>query len=213
MNENKNTNTKKSIALAIAGVVLAGVAGGIGGYVLADDSAKVADLQNEIAQLQSQEPLIVTEIVEKEVEVIKNVTQIVEKEVLVDNANLSKVMSFVEDNYDEDLTVDYIVFEIDAINSTENLIRNKFVELLEDADFFKKGEVLRGFSADELSIRKLSDYTIVSRDFEDKDLNLSYELTIKAKEDKSSENFTFVIEVPFEAGKIVADEIVVELKE
>ena len=47
-------------------------------------------------------------------------------------------MSFVEDNFDEDITVGYIVFETDAKIDAEAYIRSNMISLLDDNDFFEK---------------------------------------------------------------------------
>jgi len=164
----------------------------------------VADYNAKLAALPAEK--IVTVV--KEVPV--NVT--VTKEVLVDNSNLAKVMDFVEDNFDEDITVDYIVFETDAKIEAEAYIRSNFKTLLKDNDFFDDGEALDGYRTTEVSIRDISDAEVGYTDYEDKDVTLSYEVKIKALEDgEDKEYVSFTFEIPFEDGVLIKEDVEVDL--
>jgi len=152
--------------------------------------------------------------VDKVVEVIKevpvNVT--VTKEVLVDNGKLGIAMEFIQDNIDEDVTLDYVVFETDAINLAEGYINSKMIELLDDNDFFDDGEVFEDFRKSEVSVKKISDVEIVSRDFEDKDVELEYVVKVKAKEGSDDSIYKeFKVVIPFEEGEMIEDDIEVTL--
>lgn len=156
--------------------------------------------------------------VEKVVEVTKEVPveKIVYQDKVVaveDTAKLDKVMDFVEDNFDEDITVDYILFETDAKIEAEAYIKNNYKSLLKDNDFFEDGEALDGYRTSEVSIKTVEDAEVLDKDYEDKEVTLSYEVKIKALEDgEDKEYFIFNIEVPFEDGKLVEDDVTVELQ-
>ena len=66
-------------------------------------------------------------------------------------------MDFVEDEYDEDITIDYIVFEMEAKIEAENFIREHFKSLLDEEDFFEDGEALDDYRKSEVSIRSIDD--------------------------------------------------------
>ena len=79
-------------------------------------------------------------------------------------------------------------------------------------DFFKTGEDLSGYRTSEVSIKSLSDATIVDRDFKHKDLTLSYEVSIKAKKDsETATTHNFSIVIPFLKGVMQEQDISVDL--
>jgi len=168
----------------------------------------------------SVEPVQVEKIVEVEKEVIveKNITQEVpvevEKIVYQDNENLDVVMEFVKDEIDEDVDVDYIIFEVEAKMLTEKWIEEEFISWLKDEDYFDDGEILDNYRMSEVSIKKIYDAEVVDRDFEDKDLELSYEVKLRAEEDgEDKEYFSFLITMPFEDGEMEVEDVDVEIVE
>jgi len=119
-------------------------------------------------------------------------------------------MEFISDNVDEDIDMEYIVFETDSINLAENYLNSKMVSLLDDNDAFDNE--LDSYRKSEVSIRSISDVTIVDRNFEDKDLELEYVVKIKAKESgEDSETFSYNVIMTFEDGELIEDEIEVTL--
>ncbi len=194
---------KLKIASAIGvGVLLLG-AGALGGAQLFPKTVEVPVVEYK--------NVTVTEY--KDVIVEKNITKEVPGPVVYkDNDNLYKVMQYIEDNYNEDITVDYIVFETEAQVEAEALIMNEFKSLLKDNDFFEDGEALADYRTSEVSIKKVYDAEIVDFDAENKDLTLSYEVKFRAKVDsEDAEYFNFTIEVPFEDGRMIEEDITVEL--
>lgn len=193
---------KLKIASAIGvGVLLLG-AGALGGAQLFPKTVEVEKITTV------EVPVTNTVIVEKNV--TKEVP--VDKIVYKDNDNLYKVMQYIEDNYNEDITVDYIIFETEAKVEAEALIANEFKSLLKDNDFFEDGEALEDYRTSEVSIKKIYDAEVTDFDAENKDLTLSYEVKFRAKVDsEDAEYFNFTIEVPFEDGKMIEEDITVEL--
>ena len=192
--------TKHKVLLGVGAVVVAGLVGAGIGAVYFPEQVTVTQT--------------VTQIKEVPVEVIKEVpvTVEVEKEVLVDNGNLATVMDFVENNVDEDLTVDYMVFEIDAQAKAEAYVKENLIDLLSDEDFFDDGATLDQYRKSEVSVYRVSDAVISDRDIEDKDVTLQYEVKVKAKEDgEDREYFFFNVTIPFEDGELVADDVEVDL--
>jgi hypothetical protein len=130
----------------------------------------------------------------------------------VDNKNLPTVLKFVEDNVDEDVTMDYIQFEVDSKIDAEAYVRDNMISMLKDDDYFESGALFDNFRTSEVTISKIYDAEILDRDFEDKDLTLKYEVKMKAKEsgeDAVYHNFEVII--PFEEGKLVEDDIELNL--
>ena len=190
--------TMKIVSIVGAGVLLAGA----GAFVGSQAFPKEVEVPSE--------PIVK----EVPVEVVKEVPveKIVEVTKLVDNANLPTALKFIEDNVDEDVTMDYIQFEVDAKIDAEAYIRDNMVGMLKDDDYFEDGSLLDNYRTSEVTISKLYDAEILDRDFEDKDLTLKYEVKIKAKE--SGEDATyhlFEVTMPFENGKLVEDDIELSL--
>ena len=210
---NKKVSTKKSI-FAVGMMALVAVSG-IAGVSLYSHS-QISEMNDVIAELQAREPQVETKIeykyenVSVPFETIRNVT--VEKEVLIDNENLDVVMDFVHDELDEDIDVDYIVFEIDAKNLSENYLNEHIDDILDDEDFFDDGEILEDYRKSEISIKKIYDPKVENRDFDDKDLELVYEVKIRAKEDdEDKEYFSFEVMIPFKDGEMEDEDIEIDL--
>jgi hypothetical protein len=198
--------------VGIIGLVLAGVTGAVayGSMNSAKDTIQTLNEQVDALKALPAKEVIKEVKVEVPVEKIVNVT--ITKEVPVDNGNLGKALEFIQDNVDEDIEIDYIVFETDAVNLAEGYINSKMVTLLDDNDFFDNGAVFEDFRKSEVSVKKISDVEIVSRDFEDKDVELEYVVKVKAKEGSDDAIYKeFKVVIPFEEGSMVEDDIEVEL--
>lgn len=196
-------DTKKVLKAVGIGVVLLGAGFAVSHYAYPNNIVKEV-------------PIEITKTVEviKEVPVEKLVTEIkyVDKEVAVDNGNLNKVMSFVEDNIDEDITVDYILFETDAKIEAESYIREEYKALLDDEDYFDT--TFNDFRKSEVSVKKISDATVEDRDYDNKDVVLVYDVKIKAYEDSDHKLDTvFRFTIPFEKGILQSDDVEIELLE
>lgn len=130
----------------------------------------------------------------------------------VDNENLDAVMEFIEDEFSEDLDVSYILFENEAKAISESFIREEIKDILDDEDFFDDGEALEDYRKSEVSIKKLYDAKVINRDFEDKDLELSYEVKVRAKEDgEDKEYFVFEIITVFDEGSFESEDVEIKL--
>ena len=122
------------------------------------------------------------------------------------------MLSFIEDEVDEDVDIDYIMFEVDSMIEAENWIEDKFIDFLEDEeDLFEDGEDLEDYRKSEVSIKKIYDPEVLDRDFDDKNLELKYEVKVKAKESgEDSEYLYYNVIIPFEDGNIERDDIELE---
>ena len=194
--------TEKSIAGKIIAVGVIGLlAGATAGYF--------GHQPEKIVEVKEVEVPGETIVVPQIVEVNKTIT-LPGETIVVNNTELTdKVIDFVQDNFDEDIDLDYIVFELDAKMESEQYVKEKIVDLLED-EF--DGGVLDNYREDEISIRSISEVEVVSQDFEDKDLVLGYDVKVKAKEgSEDAEYFTFRVEIPYEDGKMDKDFVSIEL--
>lgn len=162
----------------------------------------------------------VTHTVEKPVEVIKTVEVTKEvpvekivyqdKVVSVDNGNLDTVMTYIHDNVDEGLTVDYILFETNAQIDAEAYIRSDFVSLLKDNDYFNDGHVLQDYRVSEVSIKKISDPTVTDTDYEKKNAVFTYDIVLRAQKNDEKQYFNFTITIPFEKGVMQVEDVDIE---
>jgi len=189
----------KVLAVVGAGILLLGA----GAYAGSQIFPKTVEVQKEV---------FVDKIVIVEKEVPVEITKEVIVTEAVDNGNLDKVMTFVEDNFDEDITVEYIMFETDALMEAESYIRSNMISLLDDNDYFDSNEVLDPFRKSEVSISKINDAEVIDRDFENKDVSFVFDVKVKAKESGEDSIYNhFEVTIPFEDGKIVEDDIEVSL--
>jgi hypothetical protein len=196
-------DTKKVIAIGVAGLLI----GGLGGAYLFPNEITNIETKEVIKEVPVPGPTIIEY---KDVIVEKNVT--VEKIVEVDNGDLDEVMAYIHDNVDEDLTVEYIVFETESKMEAEAFIRDNMVSLLNDNDFFDDGNTLQDYRKSEVSIKKINDAVVLDTDFENKDVSLEYEVKVRAKEGtEDAEYFSFKVMVPFEDGKMIEEDVEVEL--
>lgn len=199
--------TGKVVAAIFVGAALA-LGGGVAGAKLFPELKEVP--VEKIVEITKEVPVEKTVYVDKPVEVIKEVpvTEIQE----VDNGNLDLVMSFVEDNFDEDITVDYIVFETDAKIEAEAFIRSNLISLLDDEDFFDAGNVFDPYRKSEVSLSKVYDAEVFDRDYDNKDLTLTQQIKVKAKESGEDAIYKiFEVTIPFEDGKLIEDDVTIEL--
>lgn len=196
-------DTKKVIASVAVGALLMG-AGVLGGATLFPK-----EIEKEV-------------IVEVPVEVIKTITieknvtvevpVEVEKVVEVENTNMPAVLQYIEDNYDDEVTEEYILFETDARIEAEAFIRENIVSLLDDEDYFDDGEVLGDYRKSEVSIKKIEDAVANDKNYDDLEVELVYEVKVRAKEGgDDAEYFSFEVTVPFENGKLVEEDASIQL--
>jgi len=169
-------------------------------------SGFLADSPNVIVEEKLVE-VPIEKIVTEYVDVLVDVEKIVEVEKLVDNGNLGKVVEFAQDNIDEDITVEYVLFQYGAKPLAKNWIEENFIGLLKSEDYFDNGELLENYRSSEVSIKKIGDATILDRDFEDLNLELEYKVKIKAEDGEDKEYFEFNVTIPFEDGELVEDDV------
>ncbi len=200
--ENKPSMAMKIGTVALAGVV--GVVAGMGGMMLfAPEPVDVQALEaqafdNGAASVVIPEPTVVTETVTEIKEVVNPIND--------------ELLEFAQDAIDEDLTVDYIMFENEAKAIAETYIEEDLISELKDLDYFEDGEVFENYRKSEVTIKKIYDVDVSDRDFEDKDAVLTYEVKLKAKESgESSEYVRFEVEFPFEDGELDTDDIEISL--
>lgn len=160
----------------------------------------------------------VTETVTETVEVekivnIENPLNLQLKEALQDSDMIrDAAINMLQDEIDEDIDSEYVLFEIEAKMEGENWIESNMVDLLNDEDYFDDDEVFEDYRKSEVSVKKIYDPIIEDRDFDDKDLVLSYEVKMKAKESGEDVQYeTFVVEIPFEDGRMESDDVSIEI--
>jgi len=205
--------TKKILSGCLIGVLGLG-AGGVCGSIMFPNEVPV--VTEKIVEVEVPVEVIVTETV-KETEYInvsvENPLNIAAME-RAQEAEMQNdaMLDMLQDEIDEDIDVDYIIFEVDSKMEAERWIENELVDFLQDEDYFDNGEVLEDYRKSEVSVKTIYDAEILDRDFDDKDLELSYEVKIKAKESgEDREYFYFNVTIPFENGNIESDDIDVEL--
>lgn len=197
---------KQKFAVGTISTLLVG--SGIGlGYVFDNE----VNVQEKI--IYKDGPIVIKEVpYEVQVNVTKEVEVEVEKFIKVDNGNLDLAMEFIEDNLNEDIDMDYIAFEVDAQILGENYIEKNIIDLLDDEDEFDNEDTLDNYRKSEVSIKKISDAVMSDKDYEDKDLVLTYEVKMKAKEDNEDrEYFSYNVTIPFSDGEMETDDVEVAL--
>ena len=200
-------NKKQVIATAIGiGLVGAGIAGG---FVL-DNPETIVEEKIIEKEVKVEVPVIETIIQEKIVNVSTenplNIEAMEKAQRLTLENKALKV--FVEDEVDEDADIDYIIFESEAKMEAENWIEDEFINFLDDEDFFDNGEDLENYRESEVSVKTVYDPEVLDRDFDDKDLELKFEVKVKAKESgEDTEYFYYNVVIPFESGNIELDDI------
>jgi hypothetical protein len=137
------------------------------------------------------EPVVITEIVEVE-----------------DVSKLKLVEEFVKDNIDKDLTIEYVLFESESRKLGEEFISANMINLLVQEKFFDS--VLDDYRKSEVSIYRIYKPSIVSKDYKDLDIELRYEVKVRAKRaDRDREYFEFEVTLPFENKVLIEEEILV----
>lgn len=148
--------------------------------------------------------------VDRIVNITKEVPVEVRVEVPVDNGKLATVMQFMQ-NINEDITEEYMIFDIDARIEAEAYIRDNLKDLLKEDDYFKDNHLLQDYRVSEVSISKIYDPEVLSLDYEDMNLELMYQVKVKAKESsEDSEYFKFNVTIPFEDKELIQEDIEVE---
>ncbi len=210
--KNLKQKTKKVLAgitVAVLGVALLGIGSAIGYNSVEKvdvEQLKADAFQSGFDSVEMPKPIIEYVDVEVPVEVPFQVE--------VDNGYLESVMDWLQEEYDEDIDVDYILFEVDAKMSAEAWIRSNLVEFLQDEDYFDDGELFEDYRRSEISVKKIYDAEINDRDYDDHDLDLSYEVKLRAKEaGEDREYFMFNVSIPFVDGNLESEDIDVELIE
>ena len=199
---------KTKVMMKMATVGVAGLIIGAGGIAMTMQPETI--IQEKIVNQTVEVPVNVTETVYETVTETEFVNVTVE--VPVDNGNLDLVMDFIEEEIDEDIDMDYVLFQVDAMIQAEQYIEANLIDLLESEDQFDDGEALEDYRTSEVSVKTIYDAEILDRDFEDKDLELKYEVKIKAKEEgEDSEYLYYNVTIPFENGNMEEDDIEIEL--
>lgn len=206
--------TKKIVGGALIGAVCL-MSGGIVGSQMFPETIVKTNTITETVEVPVQvevpvtETVVETEYVNVSVENPLNIAALEKAQDL--QAQNDAMMDMLEDEVDDDIDVDYIMFEVDAKMEAENWIENKLIDFLHDEDYFDDGEMLEDYRKSEVSVKTIYDAEILDRDFDDKDLELLYEVKIKAKESgEDREYFYFQVSIPFENGNIEKDDIEVD---
>jgi hypothetical protein len=187
----KTSTATKIGAGVLSGLVLLGL-GGVGGAHLFPATQTVE--------------VPVNHTIVKEVQVPYNVT--VTKEVPVVNPVNTAMQTFIKNNVGTDITPDYMVFEDAARANSEVYIQDNMIGLLNDIDAFRSGGVMSGYQQDNAQIYKISDPTVSSVDYQNKDVTLTYNVTMVAKKPYTSpEKFVFEVKVPYVNGQLVTSDI------
>lgn len=206
--ENK---TKAILAVGSAAVI---ALSGLGGAIIADDSAQVQALQEQVAVLNAREPVVVTETIEVPVEVPVEVEKVVE--VAVDNDNLDLVLDHLYDNNGEvsyltndlkDDEVEQIVDRVVFINDVKALAADYVKD--EGIDELDK-EVVDGVELDDRDVERFKvyddaeDIVIDDVDFEDSDADV----LVKARFEQDDVDYIAWFKVEFRDGEI--DDFVID---
>jgi len=224
----KKTNTKKIAAIGIAaGVIIGGIGAAVGGIV-ADDSktvdelsilisAQEAKLEAKQAELDSIEPVVINNTIEKEV--------VIEKIVKVDNGNLSVVLDSIWDNDgnveyllddldEEDIKeiVERISFENESKVLAERLVKADIVEYIDDEeDMFGEGDLEEYRDNDVYRVTIDEDDTVFEiEDYDDKEATVFVRAKLKLDNDDDKETQYVIAEVEVEDGKLEIVDVVLD---
>jgi hypothetical protein len=186
-----------AVLLAIIGVIIGASSAGI--YFISHPVVEKVPFEVKVPVVQTMEVL-------KEVPVEVKVPVEVIKEVKVEDiTKLALIEDYLQD-IDEDLSISYVLFESKAKAEAEEKIASDMIEMIDEEDFFDS--VLDDYRQSEVSVYKIYDAEIVSKDYEDLDIELKYEVKVKAKESgEDREYFMFNVTIPFEDAKMVLDDI------
>ena len=222
------TNTKKIAAIGIAaGVIIGGIGAAVGGIV-ADDSKTVNELSILIseqeakiaaqkAELDSVEPVVINNTIEKEIEV--------EKIVEVDNGNLDLVLESIWDNDgdveyllddldEEDIKeiVERISFENESKVLAEELVKREVVEYIDDEEnIFGKGDLKDFRDNDVYRVTIDSDDSVFEiEDYDDKEATVFVRAKLKLDNDDDKETQYVIAEVEVEDGELEIVDVVLD---
>ena len=207
----KKTNGKKVAALAgVALVVGGGIGAAIAGSVV-DDSDKVVELQNLIAEKEAALALEAEKVAELEargpetVVEVRNVTNTVE--VPVDNGNLKLVVEDYEgEELDEDEVqeiVDEVLFKNDVTVLAERLVEAEIVDFMDDEDMFGEDDLEDYRDDDVYSVSIDEDDTVVEDvDFDDEDATVYVEAKLKLENDDDKLRVRVKAEVEIRDGEL-----------
>jgi hypothetical protein len=199
---------KKIAAIGLAGVILGSVLGGgvvgLAGAAKAQDTNVLIDelVANAtadaatIAELEAQEPTIVTETVEVEKIVEKNVTV----EVPVDNGDMDFVLQTLEDKgIIED--AEEIVEELKAEDAAKAMAVSAIMDELADEDFVEEELVDKGIleDEDEFSIVKIysdtEDVDVLRSDFDDEEYKFEIKVKLEDEEADKKVYANFIVKI------------------
>lgn len=190
----KEVSTKVGACLVAGGMILTAVLGGVAGAFAFPHQVEV-----------TKEVQVPVEVVK---EVVKEVPVDVIKEVQVKEPLNDEMLNFIQDRVSEDVTVEYIHFENSAKAIAEEYIASDFIGQLKEDDYFDDGKLLDNYRISEVSIKSIETPEIDTSDFEDKDVDLVYEVKLKAKESGNvAEYFTFEVTFPFKDGSLDKDDV------
>lgn len=196
---------KTKIAGAIGATALIALSA-LGGAGIADDSAQVKQLREQVSALENVEPVVINNTVIEKVPVPYNVSH----EVFVDNGNLDLVLEHV---YDNNGNVEYLIDDLDDdevgkiverivfINDIKALavdyVRAEGIEELDKE--LVNGTVLDEDDVERFKIDDEADEVLVSNiDFEDSDA----EVFVRARFEHDDVDYEVVYRVEFEDGKV-----------
>lgn len=221
-------NIKKYAAGAAAGAVI--VAAAFGAYNLNVTDSMESDFSQKLASLQEANAAELSEVgsafadkynaqeaSHAEELVSINITPEIQFKTIYEQVNVTNpvndaLVEFAQDNVDEDVTVAYVIAEMDGRFEAEAFIRENFYYILDDAD--EVDSTLDNFRKSEISIKRIdNDIEVSHQDYEDKDFELTFEVKIKGKESgEDSEYFDYEVTVPFVSGHMDEEDITVELQ-
>lgn len=194
MVKTKKANKIKAVLLS-TGVIAASLIGGgaIGATLFPQESVQEVEVEVPV-----------------EVERVINNTVVEEKEVMVEVENPvnEKLLQYIKDNVDEDLTKELVLFEFGAQSDSEVYVEDNMVSLLRENDFFRSEEVFEDYRFSEASVWRVSDNKIDFHMTDDMRLDVSMDVRVRANKPNSNAIFVdFEVTVPFHRGEMVTDDI------
>lgn len=204
-------NKKTKIAGAVGAAAIIALSG-LTGAGIADDSAMVKQLQEQVSALENAEPVVINNTITETVEVPVEVEKIVK----VDNGNLGLVLEHV---YDNDGNVEYLLDDLDDDELDLIVDRVVFINDIKQlavAYVEKEGvdeldkEMVNGTELDDSDIERFR----VDDDSEDVIIDDVYfedgeaEVLVTARFEQDDVDYEAVFRVEFEDGKV--DDIMVE---
>lgn len=196
--ETKKMSTKVRAVLMALGLATAGLGGAALGATLMPREVEV------------EVPVIVPEPFEV-VKVINN-TEVVTEVEKVENPLNPLLMEYIQDNVDEGLTLDYIMFEDMVKSDAEVFVMDNMVNLLVDEEEFRWG-ALQDYRRSEVSVRRILDPLVISNeDIDRNSLDVTFKVRMRARDRYSdAEYFDYEVTVPYFKGEMVSEDIEVQL--